>query len=369
MKYEFNMSTKSIRLFSWIVAVFLLAAMILGYQSRQYFADKENSFVARADTQMGQSGSNIALGATENEGQLAKGVVQRTDNADIDCNGLIQEAETGTLSGLFTVGTDINASGGQYVHVPQGSGDRFDGADSAHKVTFCVMITEAGTYRVKSHVYAQGASNDSMYVQLNDSPSDMAIWNVPQNSSYDEAHVTSAQTSEIVSYGLTAGPHTFTFFLREDDTRLDKIELELIGSMPSLAAANLAPTVKEPQVWGHIHADLGDSWIPKQAEPQVAGITITVVDATSNGQMFNQTTTTDSEGNYSLSGMIAGVYTVNVAVPDGHRSIGPTELTVFTNKDQTGFASFDLMVLDQDPLIDRQDDRGVPNIYVPLVHQ
>ncbi|MEQ9031364.1 MAG: malectin domain-containing carbohydrate-binding protein, partial [Aggregatilineales bacterium] len=53
-----------------------------------------------------------------------------------ECGGLVVEAESGELSGNFVIGNDANASGGQYVHAPQLSGNSSVPSNN-HHVTLC----------------------------------------------------------------------------------------------------------------------------------------------------------------------------------------------------------------------------------------
>ncbi|MEM7537185.1 MAG: lamin tail domain-containing protein [Chloroflexota bacterium] len=151
---------------------------------------------------------------------------QSTQAAPNACGGLSAEGETATLHGLFTVDDDANASGGQYIHVPDGPGYNADRANLTNSAAFCVYVPVAGLYQIKGWVYAQDGTHNSFYVLVDGQPTDGYIWHVPQNTVYQEAWVTDDNTT--VQVALTAGEHIITFNHREHGTRLDKMELVLI---------------------------------------------------------------------------------------------------------------------------------------------
>lgn len=155
------------------------------------------------------------------------------------CGDLDQEAESGVLDGDFVVGNDAAASGGQYVHVPDGSGNAKFGSTS--KVTFCMTASAAGTYRVKGWVYAPESTDDSFFVRINGQPATGYLWDAPLGTSYGPDYVRDRDESSPIEVDLTAGEHSITVFLREDGARLDRIALIAATADP----LNVAPTVVE----------------------------------------------------------------------------------------------------------------------------
>lgn len=83
---------------------------------------------------------------------------------------LAQEAEEGNLYGAFRISSDTAASGGGYVHVPNGTGSRLNGPDENHKMMFTFEIPGGGTYRIKAAVHAANGNDDSFWVKVNDGP-------------------------------------------------------------------------------------------------------------------------------------------------------------------------------------------------------
>ena len=307
------------------------------------------------------------------------------------CGKLAQEAEEGLLSGFFTIGSDDQASGGRYVHVAQGWGERFDGLDSVHKVSYCIDVPAAGTYQILATTYANGASNDSMYLQIDGLPAGGYIWNVEQSATYSESYVTDAILGGPIMLNLSAGRHTLAFYLREDDTRLDKFELR-----PILTSASISPTHSnrlhnvDTGVLGNVFTDMGYTWLPKLAEPQIANLRVDVVDTATNGEIYRHSTFTDSDGDYRVADLAPGSYSIELEVPDGHISIGPSSMIVSVQNNQLSIASFDLLLVDDlsdftpfgadnkaegtkadnavaDDVL--SDDLSMPRIYVPIVQQ
>lgn len=147
-----------------------------------------------------------------------------------DCGGLQQEAEQGALSGLFGIGADGAASGGEYVHVANGQGNRGSSIDTGQKVSFCMNVNSPGTYRLKGWVYGPNGADNSFYVRVNGQPNAGIVWHTSINAAYTGEHVVAYNASTnrfgAVEFTMGAGPQLVEFYLREDGTRLDRIALE-----------------------------------------------------------------------------------------------------------------------------------------------
>ncbi|MGD8953956.1 MAG: MopE-related protein [Desulfobacterales bacterium] len=152
-----------------------------------------------------------------------------TDFACPDDNSLVRDAQTGVLYGAFEIASDPAASSGAYVYVPNGVGTRFNGPDDTHKIIYTFNLLEEGTYRIKGTVHAANGSDDSFWVKVNGSPAGGYLWDVLQNTSYQQDYVNDRNGADPVEVSLKAGPNTVTVYLREDGTRLDRIELEPVA--------------------------------------------------------------------------------------------------------------------------------------------
>ncbi len=148
------------------------------------------------------------------------------------CAGLVQEAESGALSGPVVVGSDPAASGGQYVHAPNGSGDQWNGPNASRKASYCFNVATSGTYRIKTKVHSADTNSDSFYVQVDGAPVTGRIWDTLINTTYASDFVNDRGVADPVEVQLPTGPHTVTVFVREDGARLDTIQLDLVNTGP-----------------------------------------------------------------------------------------------------------------------------------------
>ncbi|NOX63186.1 MAG: hypothetical protein GXP42_14770 [Chloroflexi bacterium] len=143
---------------------------------------------------------------------------------DPNCAGLRQEGEAGALYGAFQARPDAAASGGAYVVVPKGNGNRPDEPDETQKVTFCILVSEQGRYRVRGWTLASDGGSNSFYIQVNDSKP--RIWGVPISEGY-------VRVDAPGEYVLDLGVHTVSVYLREAGARLDALELVKVGESPT----------------------------------------------------------------------------------------------------------------------------------------
>jgi len=202
--------------------------------------------------------ANAGPDQTVDEGQLVNlNGSNSTDPDDgiasyhwVQISGLVQEAEYGVLFGAFETFSDSAASGGQYVQVPNGADIRFDGPDEAHKIEYTFDVPEAGIYRIKGWVHAANGADDSFWVRVNGRPAEGYLWDVFQNTSYQADNVNDRDSSDPVEVWLEAGENTVNVYLRENGTRLDKIELEPLegftGTLSDPSAQR--PTFTAPNV-------------------------------------------------------------------------------------------------------------------------
>lgn len=168
------------------------------------------------------------------------------------CQGLEREAESATLRGNFVIGSDAAASGGQYVHVPEGTGDALDSLPTAQKLDYCFTVTNAGVYRLLGWVHAAGGYDDSFYVQVDGQPATAYLWDTAINSNYAADYVNARNGADPVEVTLSPGEHTISIFLREDGTRLDKLAIEAVdaprvfspGDQSSTAGNGVALTIQ-----------------------------------------------------------------------------------------------------------------------------
>ena len=79
-------------------------------------------------------------------------------------NGIYLEAESGRLSGGFTVGDDPTASGGQFLAPPVGMTS--NAQPGAARALYDITITTPGTYTVWGRIQSPDTSHNRFWVQV-----------------------------------------------------------------------------------------------------------------------------------------------------------------------------------------------------------
>ena len=181
-----------------------------------------------------------AYDSAGNESSKSASLAITTDSLSYFSPGEYIEAESGDMSSPMQIGSDGNASGGKYVYT---------NVENSGSVSFVFDITEAGTYTLRAKVSAVDDGQNSFYVSVDNEPangndtyaydtiiSNSFVWDNlslrgpngdPNNSEFDP-----------MSWNLTPGLHTFTFYGREINTRLDQIILNSISDVPPSPPAN-----------------------------------------------------------------------------------------------------------------------------------
>lgn len=90
---------------------------------------------------------------------------------------------------------------------------------------YCFNIPEKGLYRLDGNVYGPDLLSDSFYVRVDSKPTAAYLWDVLRNTTYLTDSLNNRFLADPVLLKLPSGPHTVTVYLREDGTRLDKLEL------------------------------------------------------------------------------------------------------------------------------------------------
>lgn len=138
------------------------------------------------------------------------------------CASGVQEAETGVLTG-FEVGQDAAASGGAFVHVPDGVYSSW-APNESWSAQYCFTVADSGMYRIKAHAWANSGTTDSFWVKVDGVLAGTNGYWIVEQSAYGESYIGVTGNDPLEVY-LDAGDHTVTIYLREDGTRLDSLEL------------------------------------------------------------------------------------------------------------------------------------------------
>jgi len=131
------------------------------------------------------------------------------------------EAEDGAVSAPFVVGSDNDASGGEFVWAPEGVG-------ANGYADYSISVSTASDYIVWSRALASDGTSDSFLVSV-DSGSDN-LWDVGLSSQWKWDSVSDRGTgtfdrpeSDPVLFNLDAGSHVLRVAAREDGAKIDKL--------------------------------------------------------------------------------------------------------------------------------------------------
>jgi hypothetical protein len=141
--------------------------------------------------------------------------------------GPIYEAEDAGLAAKFTIGSDPDASAGEYVFVPAGAG--CTGQSGTSEVMFDVAVAAAGGYLVWARLKAPDSSHESFYVSVDMGPKALFRASVLGEWVEDAVYDSAAEVKSPIVYELEAGAHQILFVCRSDGTLLDRIRLQEVG--------------------------------------------------------------------------------------------------------------------------------------------
>lgn len=262
------------------------------------------------------------------------------------CAGLTQEAEDGGLTGGFVVDNDLAASGGKFIQVPQGYGDYWYGPNTHELAKYCFNVTQKGLYRLDGNVYGADLLSDSFYVRVDKAPNQAYLWDVLRNTSYLTDSLNNRFLADPVLLKLPTGPHTVTVYLREDGTRLDKLQLVYTG-----AYTDTDPTQIAKPISGTLRA-VADGLTE---EIDFAQIYLSLLDAETKGQKYQQRVQADRFGHFLFEGMLPGQYLVRIELPSLYTTT-VNEVAVTATFDTPVEISFDIAL-------------KAEKIYLPLVQK
>lgn len=312
-----------------------------------YLWDTANTSTFVTDNMSDRSGANpvlltlepgiqyVTIYAREDGSKLDKLALRLDSAVVVDppqfCSGLSREAEDGLLRGGLVIGNDPVASGGQYVHVPNGIDDEWDGLNDQRRADFCFTVDQAGTYAINTKVYAADDTEDSFYVRVNNEPAAGYLWDTQINSNYEQDYVSDRNIVDPVTVSLPAGEHIVSFYVREIGTRLDSITLEPIAN--DLLVAELNTNDPEPLmamgIYGTIFLESGSSIASINRDAiDLTQFSVSLVDAATSGQQYSRTVNLDSSGAYRIENMTEGEYLLTLNVPDGFESMMPANQSV-----------------------------------------
>jgi hypothetical protein len=170
----------------------------------------------------GAAGPTGAAGAASGEGGEA-------GQAELAPGGVYLEAESGELSGGFTIGADGTASNGACIQGPPGvTSDTVQGAALA-RYTF--DLSKDGTYVIWGRIYSPDTSSNRFWFQLDGGK--WYLWRITVGTIwYWNYFHDGTLYNDILHFPLTAGSHTLLISNSVPDARLDKLYITADGDVP-----------------------------------------------------------------------------------------------------------------------------------------
>ena len=143
--------------------------------------------------------------------------------------GVFIEAETGTLTGDFAIGSDSRASGGRFIYAKAGA--TFDNTPGAAHAQYELLASTAGTYLIWGRIHTQNISENRFWFQLDDG--DWTKWRITTGDDWFwDAFHTDTSYSVPLEFKLTAGPHQLVIANCVDDAALDRLYFAPNAGLP-----------------------------------------------------------------------------------------------------------------------------------------
>lgn len=132
------------------------------------------------------------------------------------------EAESGDPAAPFEVMNSNDASEGQYIISPNGTGFNQDpNSADAGLASYTFDVPADGTYYVWGRVLSPSGSDNSFFIRMDNDPAE--AWGTPVGNEFQWDRVNMDNGGADRSFNLTAGTHTLYVIQREDGTLLDKL--------------------------------------------------------------------------------------------------------------------------------------------------
>ncbi len=280
----------------------------------------------------GASGTAVVT-VTVNDGGASNNTIVRTFNVvvgTVPATTLFLEAESGSRVSPMVVGTDANASGGQYV---------YSGTDEQGTVSFLLNIPQADDYYIWCRVLSEFNYTDSVYVSMDGANEDIyetALGTLSPSWQWTRLNGETLGNPRV--FALSAGNHTLSFRSREADTLLDALYITSDSAfVPAGTSGNSRPTLNA--ISGlTINEDAGSQTV------NLSGITsgsanenqtLTVIASSSNAGLIPNPSVTYTSPNatgtlaFSPVANANGSATITVTVNDG-QSTNNTVTRTFT---------------------------------------
>jgi hypothetical protein len=143
--------------------------------------------------------------------------------------GVFIEAESGKLSGAFSIGTSADASGGRFVYAHAGASSEKGPGPARAEYDFTVNV--AGTYQLWGRIHNQTIYKNRFWFQVDGGA--WILWRITTGDIWywDVLHDDVAYGIP-VKFELTAGPHQLLIANCVDDAQLDRLYLSTDPARP-----------------------------------------------------------------------------------------------------------------------------------------
>jgi hypothetical protein len=156
-----------------------------------------------------------------------------TGPADIgivdESSGLYLEAESGLLSGGYTIGDDPMASGGKYIAPPPGPAS--DAQPGTARARYDFEITTPGRYIIWGRLQTPDPLHNRSWIQVDGG--NWYMWRITTGDIWYWFHIhdnTNYYTP--IPFALAAGPHTMIMAKAADGAWVDRFYITAGGDMP-----------------------------------------------------------------------------------------------------------------------------------------
>ena len=178
------------------------------------------------------------------------------------------EAEAFTLTSPMVPASDSNASGGQYIHAPEGTGDT---TNPTAEATYSIDIPSTGDYYLWLLMYGPTEANDALYIGFN---GDFDRVFPSQILTYEWVETESEHGSGDYIHTLTEGPNVIQISHGEELARADRV---LVTNDPDLIPELITyhPADNDPQngcvTMGELTAYI-EKWLTGQGGVSMPGV-------------------------------------------------------------------------------------------------
>ena len=146
------------------------------------------------------------------------------------------EAEDGVIESPWQVFHSAEASGGQFIKAPNGTGSHYNHVPNGKSVKYDFVVSESGAYEISGLVKATNGRDNSVWVKVGDQP--WVQWHIDTSSGFEWNKVTDGWNQNSVTFDLIAGVNHMEIRVREDGTKLDKFMVSQVQHSTILISAN-----------------------------------------------------------------------------------------------------------------------------------